>query len=238
MRKLAVLFFLTSTLWADTIVSGSSSYQGFFYPKSDNTLSEDSSESSFNLLLSGGQFTDISIGHVFERGAKGGGDQNLTTGFTVQPEDPTAIGVIGLPTQFSVTLNGVTYVQTFSSSNLPPAGSNFSASIMLTPISGTNVVDTTQPSTASGLFQLSGDVSADIGGTTYTDSFSGYAAFTGSYTFVGIGGYYELDESYTFSPVLTPEPASVLQIAGGLGALLAFVRVRRYFNAVNDTAER
>lgn len=44
-------------------------------------------------------------------------------------------------------------------------------------------------STATGFFALSGFVSADINGVTYSDPFSGYATFNGSYMTKKIADY-------------------------------------------------
>jgi hypothetical protein len=131
--------------------------------------------------------------------------------------------VIGISTPFSVVLNGVTYYQGFyppAGSVLPPDDTVFSVQFSLTPISGTNVLDTTKASSASGLFAVSGSVSADINGVTYTDPFSGDAEFYGTY--LPSGGFPgsatpQITESYTFTSA--PEPAAVFEMLSGVGAL-------------------
>jgi hypothetical protein len=78
----------------------------------------------------------------------------------------------------------------------------------------------TQNSTATGLFALTGSLSATINGATYTDLFSGFATFNGSYNtdprpFTNAP---QLMEQYTFSAT-APEPATWAVMLVGLGIL-------------------
>jgi hypothetical protein len=225
MKKLVLLLFAASSIWADSIVSGSFFYDSGIVPYNNN--------SGFNLTLSGGQFSSFDVTHGYQQGAKGAYPADYTSGsFSFQPIDPQAIGVIGIQTVFSVGLNGVNYAQGYqapSGSVLPADNSVFSVQFSLTPISGTNVLDMTQASTASGLFAVAGSVSATINGVTYTDPFSGDAEFYGTYAPNGLPGTVapQITETYTFTSA--PEPAAVFEMLAGMGALalLGLFRGRR-----------
>jgi hypothetical protein len=104
--------------------------------------------------------------------------------------------------------------------------------LTLTPISGTNIVNTSQNSTATGLFAVTGSVDAAIengtylnplpGGTNYTAIFSGYADFNGSYVTNGS----QLTETYTYSSSVAPEPGTAFCCVSVLGSFW-FIRVIR-----------
>ena len=93
--------------------------------------------------------------HEYQQGAKGGSDANATNGFSFQPVPAMEASVIGVSTDFSVVVNGVTYSQGVvpnSNAVVPPDGSTFTIQITYTPLFGANVVDMTQSSTAKGFF--------------------------------------------------------------------------------------
>jgi hypothetical protein len=215
MKKLILLLFAASSVWANTIVGGNFFYDSGIVPYNSNT--------GFNLTLSGGPISSFDVTHGYQQGAKGAYPADYTSGsFSFQPIDPQAIGVIGIQTVFSVVLNGVTYAQGYQAPNgsvLPPDDSVFAVQFSLTPISGTNVLDTTKASTASGLFGVSGTVSATINGVTYTDPFSGDAEFYGTYAPNGLPGTIapQITETYTFTSA--PEPAAVFEMLSGMGCL-------------------
>ncbi len=135
----------------------------------------------------------------------------------------------------------ITYAQGFSepaNSVTPPDGSTFTVTLALTPISGTNIVDTSQNSTASGLFAVTGSIDVFIengtytlaqpGGTDYTATFSGYAAFDGLYMTNGPSTPLpELAETYTYSSTVVPEPGTGLAAVSVFGCLWFAGGVRR-----------
>jgi hypothetical protein len=229
MKKLFVLLFATSALWSDTLVSGSSTY--------DTNVVPFNSETSFNLVLTGGDITSLEVFHGYQQGAKGNSDQNFTTGFFLEPVPPMEVNVIGIATGFAIVIDGVTYAQGSGSLPVvgitPPEGSSITVTLNLTPISGTNIVNTTQNSTATGLFAVTGSINAAIengtylnplpGGTDYTATFSGYADFDGSYVTNG----QQLMETYTFSSSVVPEPGSAFATVSVLGCLWFIQASRR-----------
>ena len=221
---------------AATILSGSSSYQTGVPPYIST------SSTSFNLALSGGPISSIDVSHFYQQGAKGNSGANFTSTFTFAPIPYYAVGTIGIATDFSTVINGITYSQGVANTSgiTPPDGSTFTVTLNLTPVSGTNVIDTTQNSTATGLFSVTGSISAFIengtytfplaGGTGYTESFSGYALFNGSY--LTSGPPYngppipELMEAYTYSATApAPEPAAFFEIMAGLFSLALLTRL-------------
>jgi hypothetical protein len=229
MKKLFVLLFATSALWSDTLVSGSSTY--------DTNIVPFNSETSFDLVLTGGDITSLDVFHGYQQGAKGNSDQNFTTGLFIEPVPPMEVNVIGIATGFAIVIDGVTYSQASSSLPVPgitpPDGSSIIVTLNLTPISGTNVVNTTQNSSATGLFAITGSINAAIengtylnplpGGTDYTATFSGYADFSGSYMTNGS----QLMESYTFSSTVVPEPGTGFATVSVLGCLWFVRAIRR-----------
>ena len=230
MKKLILLLLSTSALWSDTLVSGSSTFDAGVVPYNSNT--------SFDLVLSGGDVTSFDAFHGYQIGAKGASNQDFTSSFSFQPVPYFAVGTIGIATPFSVVIDGVTYAQGYSEpagSITPPEGSTFT----VTPISGTNILDTTQNSTASGLFSVTGSIDVFIengtytfplpGGTDYSATFSGYAAFSGSYMTNGLPSTPapQLLETYTYSSTVVPEPGTALVTVSALGSLWLIPLMRR-----------
>jgi hypothetical protein len=152
------------------------------------------------------------------------------------------VGTIGIATPFTVVIDGVTYAQGYSEpagSITPPEGSTFTVTLDLTPISGTNILETSQNSTASGLFSVTGSIDAFIengtytfplpGGTDYTATFSGYADFAGSYLTNGLPStpLPQLTETYTYSSTVVPEPGTAFGTVSIIGCLWFAKLIRR-----------
>jgi hypothetical protein len=227
--------FSTSALRSDTLVSGGSTY--------DTNIVPFNSETSFNLALTGGDITSLAVFHEYQIGAKGASNQDFTSSFSFGPVPYYAVGTIGVATGFAIVIDGVTYSQAsplFPTTGTTPAdGSSFTITLDLTPISGTNILNTTQNSTASGLFAVTGSINAFIengtytfpqpGGTDYTATFSGYADFNGSYMTSGLPATPQplLTETYTYSSTVVPEPGTGFGTVAVLGCLWLARGIRR-----------